>query len=487
MGVVNGSRIARNFLALSAAQGVAMLTGLFTTAWLARALQPEAFGVVGFGAAFLSYFLIVVVFGTDRLAMREMARDPDGIPGLLPRLIGLRIALLFAAALAYFLVIEVIDQPDRVKNVMRIQALGLAAAAMSLDFVYQALERMHVIGLRQAASSVLVLAATLALIDGPEDVLIAAAIPHAVLICTAVWLGFRIQRDTKAIAVSFDFRAWGSLLRRSFPMAVILAMATVYLTIDILMLGFMDTAHAVGLYTGAARIYAIVGVLGGLLVAVFLPALSAAFGTADRMQAVYREFAFFMLFLALPAVAAAGCFPSELVRVVLGEGFLAVAVTLSVLMGAAGINLLNQINAASLLSWNREKAQMYTQGAGAALNVALNLVLIPHYGILGAAAASVVSELVACTVMVGLIGRGYAAALLRPVLGLGLCAGFAFGAVLAADALTGGALTPTSSAAGFAIKAGIACLLYGGAAWMTGLVDPARMWRLALRRDRPAA
>ena len=46
--MTDGPVIARNAFWLSLAQLVTMLVGFFTTAWVARALGPEAYGTLGF-------------------------------------------------------------------------------------------------------------------------------------------------------------------------------------------------------------------------------------------------------------------------------------------------------------------------------------------------------------------------------------------------------------------------------------------------------
>ena len=59
------SRVLRNASLLGVAQAISMATGFVSTAWLARMLGPEAYGILGFGTAFVSYFALSVVFGTD--------------------------------------------------------------------------------------------------------------------------------------------------------------------------------------------------------------------------------------------------------------------------------------------------------------------------------------------------------------------------------------------------------------------------------------
>lgn len=479
---MNQKKLANNFLALFGAQVIGQLAGLVTVAWLARALQPEAFGMVGFGVALLSYFGLFVVFGTDKLIMRDIARDPAATPTLLPKLIGLRIGLLVLAAAIYLGVIEMIDQPDIVKTVMRVQVIGLIAAAIGLDFVYQGLQRMRIIGVRQIASSALVLVLTVLLVGSSDDVVIAAAVPHVALLLTGLWLAWRIRQDVGGIAVSVDVAAWSGMLRRASPMAVTAVMATVYLNIDIVMLGFMETPEAVGLYAGAARIYAIAGIIGGLLVTTFLPSLSAAFGARDAMQAHYREFAMATLLLGLPAVVFLGGFAPDVVRLLLGDGFLDASTALVLLMIAGALNYVNQIGGATLLAWNREQSQMYAQGSGAVSNVILNLILIPRYGILGAAAATIASEAIVMVLQTIRARSLFGVTPFKPLFAVMIASGAALLAVMAAQHFAGGILKFDGAAAQIAVNALLFGSAYGAIVWATGLADPRRLWRMIASR-----
>lgn len=476
-----GSRTVQNFVALFGAQAFGMATGLISTAWLARALQPEAFGIVGFGAALLSYVSILVVFGTDRVGMRDIAREPGSLRTVVSRIVGLRFVLLALGAAIFLGVVEAIDQPDRVKNVMRLQTLGLVAAAASLDFVYQAIQRMRIIGLRQAASSLLVLVATLLLIRTPDDLYIAAVIPHAALICTAIWMGWRLASDTGGFGVAVEPGEWLRITRMSAPLAVTAATTTVYLTADILMLGFFETAHVVGLYVGAVRVYTIAGIVAGLLVTVFLPSLTSLFGDRARMASEYGAFARSMIFVGLPIVAVGGCFAGPVIAILLGAAFAEAETALVVLMLASGINMVNQIGCAALISWNGETRQMYLQGGGAVLNVLLNLILIPMFGMVGAAAASVLSELAVAILLIGTCLARYGVSPLRPLAGLGLCAVVAFGGVLALNAASS-ALEFSSPVLTLIVGASVACLGYALLALATRQIDPARLRAAVARR-----
>ena len=71
------STILRNIKLLTAAQIIASVAGLFSSALLARALGAEGFGIIGFGAAFLSLLGVAASLSTDMYGTREIARNVE--------------------------------------------------------------------------------------------------------------------------------------------------------------------------------------------------------------------------------------------------------------------------------------------------------------------------------------------------------------------------------------------------------------------------
>ena len=136
------SRVLRNASLLGVAQAVSIATGFVSTAWLARMLGPDAYGILSFGTAFVSYFALAVVFGTDLYGTREIASSPEKMPALLSRILGYRLILLLLVGVIYIGVISGIDRPRDVIIVMFIQILGLLSAAMTVDFLFQGVQRM---------------------------------------------------------------------------------------------------------------------------------------------------------------------------------------------------------------------------------------------------------------------------------------------------------------------------------------------------------
>ena len=88
-----GSRILGNILALGAGQLVTLFCGVISAVVLARALGPAVYGILGFGAAFISYFGLLVNMGMDVHGIREISRKPLHGPRLVTLVVLMRLIL----------------------------------------------------------------------------------------------------------------------------------------------------------------------------------------------------------------------------------------------------------------------------------------------------------------------------------------------------------------------------------------------------------
>ena len=420
------SRVLRNASMLGIAQAVSMAAGFVSMAWVARMLGPEAYGFIGFGTAFVSYFALAVVFGTDHYGTREIASAPEKTQTLVSRILGARLILLVLVGMIYVGVILAIDRPRDVTIVMLIQILGLLSAAATVDFLFQGQRRMGPIALRQGGAALAALAAVLLLVGGPEDVFAAAAIPFSAMLLSALALAVFAHGRVTRLSVSFAMSGLKDVLASSAPMLLAGLMSLVFLNVDVVMLGFLRAADEVGIYAGMGRLFVLSMFVGQIVSAAFAPALAAVASDPDKMRATYYRHIRIVVFLGAPICApicAAICaaivaFPEWTVQVVFGDKFLVGAPILALLGVAAVLAYACMAPLTALVSWRDQTAQMFILAAVAAANVGLNFWLIPLYGGIGAAVATLAAQAVMLVLLVARVRSTFGCSASGRLLGL---------------------------------------------------------------------
>ena len=477
-------RIASNFAFLTAAQGVAFLCGLGTTILLARGLGPESYGLLGFGQAFVGFGALFVVLGTDTYGSRQIARAGVPQPRLVANIVGYRIVAAAVVLPSLLAIAWWSGVSGPAFRVIAIQALGVVAVIVSLDFVFQGLQRMGAIALRQAAASSLVLAGAALLVAAPEDVLVAAALPVAATVVTSIWLLDRLRRIQGGLFVAFDRAAWRTMLAVSVPIGLGGMGVAVYQYVDILMLGYLVPGDDVGRYVAMGRLYIVIVTAGNLLAAAFAPALSRMVAAdAPERALLFRRFLGAVLVVGAPAAAAFAALPSATLGLFFGEAYREAATVFAIVMAGALAFLVTSATSTVLVAWDDERFHVKALAATGALNAGLNAVLIPATGMAGAALATLVCAVFLAATELWRISRRHGAS------GLGVLAhGFGLVALLVAAAIAGERI---ASAAGFVPHPALVLPIFGGfglavfaaAAAATGFVRPRRLVATLFRRD----
>lgn len=466
------SRVARNVAALAVARGVTMLLTLAAVAHVTRALGAEGFGVLGYGLALFGYFSLLARPGLDTLAVREIARAPDRVGPLARDVTSLQVALAALAAALYVAVVFALGRPPAERAALLLVGLPLLAQPFALDWVYQGVERMGVLAVRNVAAAVLQLALVLALVRGPGDLVWAAAAQGVALAAVSAALYLAYRRDFGPLRLRVDVAAWGRLLRPALPIATSVFMVLIYYNLDKLMLGEIRGDEAVGLYEAAYRWVLVALVPGTILVQAFFPTLSAALGDRPAMEERARAYARANVGVGFPIALGGGLLAAPLIAFLAGDAFGAAAPVLRLLMVNVGVVYVNLALSQPLLAWNLQTPYMWAVGGGAAANVALNVVLIPTYGAWGAAWATVGAEVV---VLVALSALYWRTVRTLPVSATALA--------LCAAALGVGVPIGAATALGWPWLAGaaLAAPAYAAAAWALGVVRPSDL-RVLLRR-----
>jgi len=473
-----GRRIFLNIRALGMARVATLLSGLVTTAWTARALGPEGFGVLGFGTSMLAYAALFVNLGLSTYAVREIAREPERATELADHVLTLRTLLAVVVGGLYAAFVLTLDKPALVKAVLLVQAVQLLGNALVLDFVYQATERMGVIAVREIGTSLGIMVAMLALVRGPDDVAVAAAITGGSFLVNAVLMLIRFSRDFRPPRPRVDLKVWGGILKVSAPMAVSVFAWALFSHLDLVMLGFLVPQHDVGLYAADTKLLVLSLTAGNIVMSAFMPQLAAAYGDADGLRERMRDYATTMLSIGMLISAGGVTLAPAILGVVYGPAYAPAADALRLLMVSVAVVHVNLALGNPLLVWHRQTAYMGAILAGGVVNAALNTVLIPRWGIEGSAAATIVAELTAMTglawqhrravgqIHLGIIGRA------------ALCGVLAVAATLALGHAIPGLLDPHRPL--LAVLGGGATLVtvYALAVLMTGLVRPSRLRRL---------
>ncbi|MGG7566784.1 flippase [Rhodovulum sp. DZ06] len=379
--------------ALVASRALSLLAGLGAVAAVSRSLGPVEFGALSFALALAALFAPLTEMGLNAILVRAILKAP-GREGeyagtaLLARLGAGAVALGLGGAA--ILVLKP-DEPGLHLAAFVLLAGETFRAFQVCALAMEARRRFTAIAAGQAGVAILFAGGrAAAALSGAGMVGIAAI--HAAEIAAGGMLFLALRRRGGAPPLAPSRRAAGELLRRSWILALSAGFATANLKIDQVMLGQMRGTAEVGVYAAAARLSELWHFVPAMVATAAFPDLAEL---RDRDRGAYlgavRGLLDRIALLSWAAMAAIALGAGLAVGIAFGPDYAAAAPVLQ-LHVAGGIFMALRVVASKWMVIEELFAlSLLSHGLGAALNVALNLALIPACGPMGAAAATVAS------------------------------------------------------------------------------------------------
>jgi O-antigen/teichoic acid export membrane protein len=398
--------IGRNAMALVASQVVTKALNLVVAVVLVRWLGAEELGRYAYVLAFCFPFGALADFGVATLAIREASARPERAAAVVAAARRLTVTLSVSAALVMMAAAALSGHEPRLLAAFALAGLGSVVSALTLPYlvVLTAREEMRRLSLHRVAASVAGGVLTLAVLvaGGGLLALFAAGLLTSVLMLAV------------ARALAGPARAAGergtaaAMARQAVPFGLLMMGFALYYRIDMVMLEWMMGPRAVGFYAAAYRFLDVVIVLAASLTGPLFPRLSAVARTRpDEARRLLEDAWRPLLALGLPLTLGACALAPLLVRVLFGEAFAESAPLLRVLI--LGTLPLFWVSVAShaLIAADRVWPLVGVYGSSAALNVVMNLLLIPRFGAAGAAAATLACEWLNLAAVIVLVRGGF--------------------------------------------------------------------------------
>lgn len=395
----NLARIIGNVGWLSFDKFFRMGIGVFVTILVARYLGAERFGLLSYAGSFVALFGVIASAGLQHIVVREIVGNNSSEGNL----IGTSAAIqLFAGTVAYLGLISLTEYIGSDDPVLRatILILGITLpfkAAESVKYWFEAKVRSKYVVWALNSAFVITAGTKLALVllEAPVIYFAYAMAGESVIGAVALMVLFTFK-GLRIRSLKLRWVVAVRLLKASWPLALSGIAVIVYMKIDQLMLGYMIGNEAVGIYSVAVRLSEIWYFIPMAIVASVFPAIiSAKSGSARNFYQRVQQLYDLMVLLAV-CVAVPMTFLSDLaVTTLFGEEFAKAGMVLSLHVWAAVFVFLGVASGRVYVAENAQVISLQRSLLGALVNVVLNLLLIPSYGPVGAALATLVSYSIA--------------------------------------------------------------------------------------------
>jgi O-antigen/teichoic acid export membrane protein len=376
-----------------------MVVGFVVGIWIARHLGVEQYGLLNYASAIVGVLAILGTLGLDPMAVREMVRHPERRNAVLGTLVAARLASGMVLVLCATAAVALLRPGDGLAAmlVLIIAVAQLVVGFDAIDTWFQAnMTSRQAAGARSASFLCATLLRVGLLLAGASVTAFAWALFVEALLFAVAMVAVYSRSGLSIMAWRPSAERARALLRDGWPLILASLFAAVSLRIDQVMLGQMVGLAEVGTYAVAVRVVEVLYVVPAAIAASVFPAIikSKELGGAlypSRIQMLYDAMLWLALAIALPLCLLA----PYIVRAFFGSAFDEAGPALRVLAWMPVWVFFAVVRQRWLYAENALLAGTAVEAAACLLNVALNLVLIPRYGAVGAAAASLSSGAVA--------------------------------------------------------------------------------------------
>lgn len=388
--------IAKNYIYNMVYQVLTLILPLITTPYLSRVLGAEGNGIYSYTYAIVTYFILFGSLGVALYGQREIAyaqEYPKKRKRIFIEIVIFRFITIIIASVFYFFLFV---KGEEYQIYYQILMLELIAAAFDISWFFQGLEEFKKTVIRNVLVRLCSVSLVFLLVKTREDLAKFTLIYSLADLIGNISLWLYLPRYFKGIKVDHIN------VRRHLPHIVMLFIPQIanqiYKILDTTMIGWLvKDKSETGYYEQGHKVIRLLLTVVNSLGIVMIPRMANAFANNDKKQIKsYMKMSFnFTFFLSFPIMFGIISILKAFVPVFFGAGYEKVITIIYLLSPMVLLmGLANVLGTQYLLPLKKQKEYTVSVTIGTIVNFVLNYILITLYQSIGAAIATVLSQIV---------------------------------------------------------------------------------------------
>lgn len=381
----------------------------FYTIFIARVFGVEGVGIYYLGLTVTGFIVSISLIGLDTAVVRFISlyngeRDINRMKGTLLSCAGIAVAISVIAAMLLYLFAGTISShffnEPALRNVLRLFSISIPFIAVKRIFLQSIMglklmqysvytNDMAEIGLKFFFTFIFVYLFKFKI----EGLIIANIIASILAACLAFYYTSKfIPILNKKIKSVLDFKG---LLKFSIPLVFSRFLLTLISSVDTFMLGYFSSAASVGIYNIAIRLVNVAALARSAFHQIFNPFVADFHNRNEikKLGSLFKVSSKWIFTISFPLFLLLIFFPKYFLGV-FGEGFLGGSACLVVISLAYLLNSTLGLSASLLVMSGRSDLALKNNLCAVIINSILNYLLIPKFGVLGAAIGTSISLII---------------------------------------------------------------------------------------------
>lgn len=392
-------KVAKNTIIILGGQIVSIILNLLVLVQLARYFGEEKYGMFSFAIVFINFFAIIPNFGMKPIIIREISGARDKASQILGTsimikfffsIIGIGLAIITAILLDYSTDLTVLIA---IVAFTIILSHKLTTFRFIFEAIFEAELRMEYPVIIRVLDAVLMLGSVLLLTHynySIETIMVFYVISSIPGFFLTMLLSLKYIKPS--FSLNLQMIQW--LFVESWPLAIYVALNTLYTNSDVFILKTLKSDADVGYYSAAYRLVYPLSFISSAVVMSLFPLMSQYF--RDNKERLIRLFYFGMkIFLLIGLALAIGItfFHAQIIMLLYSNKYISSSISLMFLTWAESLFFLNFFLVDFNTSVHQQKRNMTATLFMVLANISLNLLVIPRWGINGASFIKIITNL----------------------------------------------------------------------------------------------
>ncbi|MEZ9976640.1 flippase [Vibrio breoganii] len=371
-----------------------------TTIYLSRYLGPENFGLLNYSISIVIILSFLIGLGLESIIVKEVHKPDSNSGAILSSSILLRF---FGWCLFFCIVVAICFQlKSGDSDFLKLMVILSVGYFFKIFEVFRYFFEAKVMG--RVVSSSEIIAVTISCLskfyfiqsERSLEYFFYASVLDVILLSIflmGLFFKYRNNRKLENYLLKPNKQEMSNLFHQSWPLIFASGLYLIYSKIDQVMLGEIAGMHAVGVYAAAVKLSEGGGfIFSTLAVALYPLMLKERNVSQQRFSAQTKRLLSLMVVLSVSLALIITLSSSFLTELIFGDQYKGVDTVLSIHVWGAVFIAINAISAKYLVTEGLQKHSVYKNVIGILINVGLNYLLIPIYGVNGAAFATVISH-----------------------------------------------------------------------------------------------
>ena len=380
-----------------------MAVGIYVTVWVARYLGPAQFGLLNYAFALTAIISLLSTLGLEQIIIRDLVKEPSLKNVTLGTSFVLKLSGSFFSIILSVLIVSLM-RPGELLTIFIVAIIAVGTLFQSSDvidlfFKSQVESKYPVLSKSIPFIIINLFKIYLIIINAPLIAFAWAAMAEVAFGALGLMIAYRLTKNNIK-EWKFTYERAKELLSESWPLLLSGFAVLIYMRIDQIMLGQIVGDISVGYYSAALKLSEVWYTIPIAIMNSATPIITKTYTTDlnqynKRIQKLFNLMTLIGLTLAIPTTFLAPL----VIQIIYGNEYLISASILSIHIWSSifvGWGLLKDM---ILVTQSLVKIILVTTVIGAICNVLLNLVLIPNYYGVGAAWATLISQIISVSIV----------------------------------------------------------------------------------------